>query len=474
MEIMLNNTCISDLVDSRTFEEVYRDTNFETPITYNLLDQYYSTEGIVWDGAKLIKRTVGTVRKAGKQAYKAANTQARKIKDKWNKIKPIIVKAIKNLGITLSNMYGRFMKYDKEYLELAKKIDNVINVKVPLLGKVQTDILIDIYDININTLSNVCKMVESYEGFVSIVVNEMMAGAFIQPPDFIKLVEKNINKSNGDVNTSNIRTALTPMVRYIGDLNAKGELTIPNYIWTNRKWYIPMNIPKMDKRNQNRDWQKNMDNSTAAGFTKMSITGQLEEITISGDEVIKFQNLLVKSDNTGYLNIMRDFLNNRIIEQTLKKSGTSLKKETKVFFSNVDKTSSYLDEIIKKVNEAKIRSGNNNDEGLLNQNNTPNPNTVNKASTSPDNQPQKFIDKNKDLRSSNDGFLETGEDSLESLVDTYLESLTSFFTNTSSVYGSMVNGLTAASFEIIVNCKHIVDKIESITNYNNNTKKVNK
>lgn len=473
----MNNQCVSDMIDSRTFEEVFKEMNFETPITYNLLDQYYSTEGIVWDAAKGIKNTVKTVRKAGKTAYKAAKTQGRKIKDKWNKIKPIIIKAIKDLGITLSNMYGRFMKYDKDYKDLAAKIDNVINVKVPLLGKVETDILVDIYDININTLSNVCKMVESYEGFVSIVVNDMLNKTFIQPPDFIKLVERNTNMSTGEVRLNEIRSAIDPMVRAIGDLNAKGELTIPNKIWTDRKWYVPVNIPFMKKRNEKREWQKDMDNTTAAGFTKLSITGQLEEITISGDEVDKFKDLLVKSNKTGYLNVMKDFLNNRIIEQTLKKSGSSLKKETKAFFSNLDKTSSYLDGLMKKINEAKIRSGSNDeDQSPLNQNNSSKPETVNKASTGGENEvPGRLTKVNKTLAGSYDGSIATADDSIESVVDTYLDSLTSFFMNTSSVYGSMVNGLTAASFEIIVNCKHIVDKINSITNFNNsNTKKVNK
>ena len=222
---------------------------------------------------------------------------------------------------------------------------------------------------------------------------------------------------------------------------------------------------------------KDMDNTTAAGFTKLSITGQLEEITISGDEIDKFKDLLVKSNKTGYLNIMKDFLNNRIIEQTLKKSGSSLKKETKAFFSNLDKTSSYLDGLMKKINEAKIRSGNNDeDQSPLNQNNSSKPETVNKASTGGENEvPGRLTKVNKTLAGSYDGSIATADDSIESVVDTYLDSLTSFFMNTSSVYGSMVNGLTAASFEIIVNCKHIVDKIDSITNFNNsNTKKVNK
>ena len=281
----------------------------------------------------------------------------------------------------------------------------------------------------------------------------MLNKTFIQPPDFIKLVERNTNMSTGEVRLNEIRSAIDPMVRAIGDLNAKGELTIPNKIWTDRKWYIPVNIPFMKKRNEKREWQKDMDNTTAAGFTKLSITGQLEEITISGDEIDKFKDLLVKSNKTGYLNIMKDFLNNRIIEQTLKKSGSSLKKETKAFFSNLDKTSSYLDGLMKKINEAKIRSGNNDeDQSPLNQNNSSKPETVNKASTGGENEvPGRLTKVNKTLAGSYDGSIATADDSIESVVDTYLDSLTSFFMNTSSVYGSMVNGLTAASFEIIVN-----------------------
>lgn len=460
MEIMLNNECISDILDSRTLEETYKDTCFETPISYNILEQYYSTEGIVWDTAKGIKSTIRTVRKAGRKAYSSARTQGRKIKDKWSKIKPIIVKAIKNLGITLSNMYGRFMKFDKDYRELAAKIDNIINVKVPLLGKINTDILVDIYDININTLSNVCKMVESYETFVSIVVNDFLGKKFIQPPDFIKLLERNINRKTGEVNTSKIRSELTPMITIIGDLNSKGELAIPKKIWTDRKWYIPINIPFSKKRNQKREWQNDLDDSTAAGFTKASITGQLEEITIDGEKIEEFKKLLVKPNKTGYLNIMRDFLNNRIIEQTLKKSGSSLKKETKNFFSNLDKTTSILGSLVSDIEKAK-----NINKDDIEEQETPSKSSIGGVDSK--GIPERLTRKNASLADADDGSLDMSDDSLESIVDTYLDSVSSFFMNTSSVYGSMVNGLTSASFEIIVNCKHIVDKIDSITNFNN-------
>lgn len=460
MEIMMNNVCISNIVDSRTFEEVYLDTDFSTPIKYNTLEEFYSTEGIIMDVAKGVKTTVSTARKAGRAGYKAIASQSRNIKSKWYKIKPIIIKAIKDLGITLSNMYGRFMKYDKDYVELGKKIDIIINSKVPLMGKSDVDILIDMYDINVDTLSNVCKMVESYQGFVSIVVNDFIGSKnFITPENFVKLVESNININSGTGNIEKIRSSITPMVDTIGKLNSNGELTIPNKIWTDRKWYMPVNVPFAKKRNERKKWQKDLDNSSAAGFTKNSITGQLEEITISGDNIEEFKNLLVKGKNGGYLNIMKDFLNNRIIANTLQKSGASLKKETKTFFSNLDKFSNILTDISKRYSEAQIRNNNTED---INQNNTSTPNTNNTATTTP----EKLINPKQKLSNSDDGSLNTADDSLEGIVETYIDAITSFFMNSSSVYGSMVNGLTAASFEIIVNCKHIVDKIESINNLN--------
>lgn len=457
MNIFLNDIPVEDLIDERPLEESYKDMTYENPITYNLLEQYYSQEGIVWDTARAIKSGISATRKAGKRGYKVVKSGMRNVKDKWNKIKPIIIKALKDLSINLSNMYGRFMKYDKDYKELALKIDKVINTKVPLLGKVKTDIYIDIYDINIDVLANVCKMVESYNGFIQIVVNEFLGNNFVHPEDFLKLVDANINKSTGDVNTEAIRSKITKMVEGIGNMNYQGELTIPRKIWEMRKWTFVDKIPFTQKRATKKEHQENMDSSTAAGFTKLSITGTLEELTISGERISALKDLLVKPNKTGYLNIMKDFLNNSIIEQTLKKSGSSMKKEMKEAFKKIDILSEQLSQ---RINEVHYLKRERNDD--IN-----NPTPGEQIKTASTGEPEYFAKSKKRLSNSDSGQIEAESEGLEGVVDSYLNALSSFIMNTSSVYGSMVNGLTSASFDIIVNCKNIVDKIDNLTNISN-------
>lgn len=457
MNIYLNDVPIEDLIDNRPLEESYKDMSFVTPIAYNILEQYYSTEGIVWDTARAIKSGVKLTRQAGKKAYSMSKRSYRNLKDKWNKIKPIIVKSLKDLAINLSNMYGRFMKYDKDYAELAKRIDSVINTKVPLLGQIKTDIYIDIYDINIDVLAGVCKMVESYQGFIEIVVNEFMGRNFLTPEEFLKLVDSNINRNTGEVNVDRIRSQIDTMVKGIGNMNYQGELSIPKKIWESRKWSISGIPSAISKRSQRKDNKKAMDNSTAAGFTKLGITGSMEELTISGEDMPKFKNLLVKPNKTGYLNIMKDFLNNRIIEQTLKKSGSSMKKEIKEAFKSLDTLSDQLNKRIAFVEDIKNRNSNDEESDLNNRRREGE--QIKTASTG---EPQFFKRTNKNLSNSDSGQMDVDEDSLDGVVESYLNAMSSFIMNTSSVYGSMVNGLTSASFDIIVNCKNIVDKIDSL------------
>ena len=461
MQLKLNNIPVQDIVDNRSLYDSYPDMDFELDVPYNILEQYYSQEGLVWDVAKGLKSGVSAVRKAGRSGYRMMKTGHRNLKDKWNKIKPIIIKALKDLGINLYNMYGRFMKYSKDYEELGKRIDNVIQTKVPLLSSNKDiDILIDMYDINVNNLSNICKTVESYGDFLALVDNNLLDNSFIEPKDFVKLVESNVNKSTGEVRTEAIRSKLQKMTEAIGELNSHGEMTIPEAIYRERKWVMPNGVPFTDKRSKRKEINEKMDDSTVAGFVKLSITGHLEELTISGENIDEFKKLLVGNSKNGYLHIMKDFLNNRIIENTLKKSGSTMKKETREFYNIFNRSIDMLNKILEDTYKAKA---NRTPEEDMSSRDQEDPRAY-RASTG---ELQRIVNnKNKKLSNTDDGNIEAETDSLDALIDSYSETMTSFFINTSTVYASMVNGLTAASFEIIVNCKNIVDKIESLSSTN--------
>lgn len=448
MEIYVNDISVSNLLEKRSFYDVYPEMNLEREFSIETLNEYFATEGLIWDTAKTAYNIGKAAGKAGKKVYKSGKKSYRKLKDKWSKIRPLIIKAIKDLGITLTNMWGKFMHYDKDYADLAKKIDNVINVKVPLLGQTKTTVYIDMYNLDVNTLSNVCKLVESYEGFVSIVKNEksLLGGSFIEPEDFYNLIKKNCNRRTGEFNSKNVEYDLNRMISAVGTLNERGEITIPNTIWTSRKMYVPTNIPFMKKRNERKNFQENLDKSTAAGFTRASITGQMTELTFDPGSLSKLKDLLVKGNNTGYLQLMKSFLTNKIIENTLKKSGSSLKNETRKYFSEMDKFSVELDSLQNEMENAK------------------NKNNANKSIDNTIDPSNEEDIKNKTLKNSDDGMTSEMDNSLEILIENYMECITNFYMNMSSIYKSMVQGLLAGSFDLIMNCKTIVDKIESIIN----------
>ncbi|MGL5315641.1 MAG: hypothetical protein ACRC92_20470 [Peptostreptococcaceae bacterium] len=421
-------------------------------------DLQYAMEGLIFDTLRTAKSGIGAASRAGKTAYKAGKRQYNRLKDRWNQIKPVIIKVIKDLGITLSNLYGKFMKYDKDYAELGKRIDSVIRYKVPLIQNNKSTIILEMFDFDPQTLSNFCKMIESYDGFVNICMNDegLAGGSFVRPDDFIKLVQKNVNPRNGEVNSDAIRKVLDPMIQAIGNLTKNGDLTIPRALWANKKFTAPVNIPFMKKHNETREFNKNMkDTLTAANFTKQAILGQMTTVEFEPTQNAELQKFLVNGNNGGYLNIMKYFLNNKVVETTLKNSGKSIKKETDGYFKSLQNMMRELDATITKVNEVKAK------------NNTDGKNDI----TDPNYDPAAAMDKkdkemrNKTFANSNDGAMnyeDVGND-LESIIEGYVTVCNTFFVKTASSYSSMVNGLLSASYELIGNCKTIVDRIDALS-----------
>lgn len=421
--------------------------------------EVYGMEGIVTDMiTTTYKATTGSV-KAGVKGYQAVNRGWGAIKNKWAKIKPMLIKMIKNFGIALSNLWHKFLEYDKKYKELGQKINNIIQFSV---NQMQTMPSVSFYyhEFNAVLLKGVIDVIANW-GFFYQVVTEGFKNkkSNLFPNEFPSPEKVAESIKNNDLNR--LQNLVQDFSTGIGKLNQDGEITIGNVLNNIFKWGIENRLPK-DIRKASRKNDVGL-----SDYIKHAILGEQIKKNYSNENKNEFVSDMI-GGNGAYLNLVASILNNNILEDALKKGGVSTKKGTDSLVRSMEAVMKQA-EVTAKIEEDKEKrtqaenekrekamqrdmDKNNNDETMTTVERAVNDNQNFGNSDNMDN-----INKNGVGNTENQG----QDNTISGLAELYCKNYVIFVTKLSNTYGNLVRGILAATYEIVSETQSIVDTIEA-------------
>lgn len=431
---------------------------------YNTLDDI-GTEGIMSDMIKgSVKATSGAV-KMGVKGVKTANKAWGSIKNKWAQIKPVIIKMLKDFGIALSNLYHKFMQYDKKYKELGQKINNIIQFSVNQM-QYMPSITIYYHMFNAELLKGIIDVVSNWGVFVSAVTTGykgrkpgIFNGDVPAPEAIADAIKKN------DLNR--LQSLVQDFSNGIGKLNQYGELTIGVILDNVFKWGVTSNLPKeiRDKASKNQ--------VSLTEYIKYAILG--EQIQKQYDDTNKQEFIRDMTGGSGsYLRLVASILNNNILQDALQKGGVSTKKGTDSLVKLMEQVMKQA-EVTEKINadkeaqrvrQEKIQQ----DRNKPLENNTGG-NDLEQATINFANNSQNFgtVSDTHNAMSYDGPGPGNGEgtevaNTISGLAELYCKNYVIFVTKLSNTYGNLVRGVLAATYEIISETDTIIKNIEASAN----------
>lgn len=409
-----------------------------------------SNEGLVTDmvvgGYKATKGVVN----AGIKTYQGVSKGWSSIKTTWINNRPAIIKMIKDFGMSLQDMWAKFMKYEETYNELGGKIDQVLKFTIPQMGSIP-NMTLYWHDFDAMKLKQMTVVLSSYKSFYDAIVNSnVMKGKYISPEEMRNLV-------SGIRNEQDVQKLADRLAQYseaIGELNSGGDLGFIKALDASFNWGLFGWFGAISK--------KDAKNASLASVIKMSILGEQLKKTYSSDQKDTFVRDL--AGGASLLNVVGSFLNNKVLADALKKGGPSVKTET-------DKMIKYLDQIMKEgivkdkreeaQKEAEARAKERADKAKAEQEAKAQDEKEKKAEGGPSIEIPQF-----DTYGNQEGGVEQQEEglNLDKLLEMYTQNQVLFFGKIGNGYGALMRGILSASYEIIGETSRVVSIIESSAN----------
>lgn len=433
---------------------------------YNIND-CIGTEGIMSDMIKgSVKATTGAV-KMGVKGVKTANKAWSSVKNRWAQIKPVIIKMIKDFGIALSNLYHKFMQYDKKYKELGQKINNIIQFSVNQM-QYMPSVTIYYHMFNVEFLKGVIDVISNWAEFVSAVTvgykgrkPGIFSGDVPAPETVADAIKKN------DLNR--LQSLVQDFSNGIGKLNQYGELTIAMVLDNVFRWGVTSNLPReiRDKASKNQ--------VSLSEYIKYAILGEQIQKQYDNSNKQEFVRDMT-GDSGSYLKIVSSILNNNILQDALQKGGVSTKKGTDNLVKLMEQVMKQA-EVTEKINadkeaqRARQDQINSSKQAQSTNTSTTSGDDIKQATINFNNNSQNFgttADTNNAMNPAGPGpgntDNSTTENTISGLAELYCKNYVIFVTKLSNTYGNLVRGVLAATYEIISETDTIIKNIEAAAN----------
>lgn len=442
MNIKINGISLEQYNNTTSFEELkIVIENFDPNWCLSLEDS------IMGDMIKGAMKGTGTIVKTGIKGVRAADKVWAGAKTKWAEIKPKLIKLVKDFGIMLSNMWGKFMSYDAKYTELGQKINDLLQFTINQMQDMPS-VTLYYHEFNARALKDLLEVIVTDYGEFSSIVKKLgfFNNNFLEPEEMAKLIV--------DGNTAEIESRLEDFSKGIAKMNANGEQTIIEAINKKFGWRLfdnlsPDNAEKFRKKDLG-----------LSELVKLGILNKEIKKSYNSEMKQEFVNDMVGNNRTGFLNLVASILNNKVLEDALKKGGPSVKKET-------DKMIKYLENVMKQAEVIEKREA------------------VKEAKREKEEKDRERLEAERERkreeiekRQSEGGFNTVempqfdrygGDEAMSSSADRdindyaemYMQNAMLFFTKLGNNYGSVVRGILSASYEIISEASSIVAIIES-------------
>lgn len=270
-----------------------------------------------------VKGTVGAVRtgvKGAQLAKKGINKGSASIKNLWAKIKPQLIQLLKMFGNALTDMWNKFMQYDKQYKELGKKIDNIVQYSIKQMQHMPS-VTVYYHNFNANLLKDLIDLMSNFTTFLLSVTTKTQKG---DPGVFDNDTCTDMEQMSGLIKTGNIdefKRQTEIFSNGLQRLNSYGELTLGVVLDKLYKWNISGNLPD--------DMRKAADQNklSTSDYFKAAILGEQIESSYSDENKDEFIADMT-GRNDSFLRLVQSILNNEVLADALKKGGASTKKAT--------------------------------------------------------------------------------------------------------------------------------------------------
>ena len=462
MNIMIGGISLDQYKNTTcSFEELNLVIKNTTFIPYDAFDEYFgiSNEGsIVGDLVKGAYRGTKATVKAGIAGTKFAKKQLGLAKNKWEQFKPKLIAMLKEFGMSLQNLWHKFMEYDKKYKELGQKINNVIQFGINQMQVLPQSSLY-YHKFNAALLKGMVDLISNWSFFYECIVDGykgkksgLFNGRTIPTPTAVADAIKRRN-------TREVKDLVTDFSTGIAKLNAAGELTIAMVLERLFGWDISRKLNR-----EMRDAAK----KNALGlseFIKAGIMGDEAQHDFGPEDLYGFKRAMV-GGNGSYLRLVASFLNNGILEDALKKGGASTKKGTDLMVKEMQKVMQESDVVDRLEQERQSRED---------QRTARAENSMNKRNNDANNEDDSLF-----TGGQNFGTTDQLKDNLENGVgkgdspeymttmgemsELYCKNYVLFVTKLSNTYGNIVRGVLSASYDIISEAENIVSLIENSAN----------
>lgn len=358
----------------------------EATVYGNMQNKSATTSGSVFGAVKTVAQGVGVGIKATTGAIGLVIKMVTLAKNQIKRVIPQVMKASSQFMSSLQNMYMKILKYDKRFIELGRRIDDIINrggieaIRDPL----GVNITIRHHDVVWETIVELVKWCSSFEQYMhnftgftymgshsnakSDTINTKGAATafgggsgreikFVTTSDLQNALN-NIKETEERIATINQATNINNQI--IGVLNSQGamKVIIDNYAKRNSdasKW-LAQPFKSMVGLNDYQQTMKQAKGNTSTADAKiisfLALGGANKEIEASfgPDSRAEFIEFITKGSNA-YLKRLSQYCDGKessVIAKTIKKGGESANKYFKEFSNKLKRE---MDGLIKTANK---------------------------------------------------------------------------------------------------------------------------
>lgn len=477
MKICINGLSMEQYKNTSSFEEFYiylesLDYMSDREIQ-EYLDSDYDTvamedDSLIKDMVKGAYKGTKYAVKTGVKAYKTANKEWGRAKNKWVIMKPKIMKLVRDFGQTLQNVWHKYMQYDQKYKELGQKIQQIIQFSI----KAVTDLpAIELYwhNFNVELLKDLLDILKDYGSFFDKVLS----------PD-AKMFNASSLLSKGtagfsqlaDLITSNnvegLKFEVNELSQTLAKLSVDGDITILRNIMNLKRyqntimgWLLNQKVENLlDENAMERFKGKNISGSE---FVKACILGVEMHNTYSNQNIGTFRDEMVNGSKgkPGFLTLVASMLNNNVLSGALKSSGATTKKQTdlliKFFNDSMKEAETHAADMAKEKEAADQKAQKEAEESKREsqlKSNSAKP--VDEETGMPQGPEYKSLSEDSDVNEE-----DTSADDISSLTEYLVRNMTLMFTKISTSYQQLMKGILAATYQIISEADAAVSVIES-------------
>lgn len=395
-----------------------------------------SQEGLVWDRLKAGKNVVKGTIKTGRSTYRELKKGVSKLKSEWARIRPMLLRMLRELGERLSRMWAQFMKYDKKYIELGKKIHELLRTRIHLLTEAPSNTFY-LHDFNAYFLKAVIDTVADFDAFwKEVKTNKYFFNGNFPEPDTIKnLLQKQDRKG--------LEEALEQFKKGLEKLNEHGQFTILQYI-DNRSWFTKYlaRAPFGADREAYKD--KKEGSITLSKYMSVVLLGKELERIYKPTDLKTFKEDMAGSK--GFLTMMSTILNQSVVENAMSKGAKGLKQITDGIIKDMD---SVIQQGIEETKKEEVKEEKEKPEVSKNDK------TDGEDEPFSDQTGHSFHDQERQEE------LEEAKTSLAAMAEEYSNSYTALLQKVTQTYQGMVQGMLTTVFTLTKETWDVVSQIET-------------